>query len=73
MFRRGIESVCALSLYFRSIFLFYLIISFFYILHSFLSLINEKTAIVNVIKTKLRGSSPQANYTDRAIAAGQRS
>jgi hypothetical protein len=24
-------------------------------------------------KKKLRGFSPQANYTDRAIAAGQRS
>jgi len=32
---------------------------------------NAKTC--KKLKTKLRGLSPQANYTDRAAAAGQRS
>ena len=29
--------------------------------------------LVNVLKKKLRGLSPRANYTDRAAAAGRRS
>jgi hypothetical protein len=32
-----------------------------------------KSGGYNIIKKKLRGFSPPANYTDRAIAAGQRS
>jgi hypothetical protein len=36
----------------------------YYMLHKILLVIKKK---------KLRGFSPQANYTDRAIAAGQRS
>ena len=30
-------------------------------------------AVTEYTKTKLRGLSPQANYTDRAAAAGRRS
>jgi hypothetical protein len=33
----------------------------------------NKLILKNKYKKKLRGFSPQANYTDRAIAAGQRS
>jgi hypothetical protein len=41
--------------------------------HTFRAIPKSNRAKPCVIKTKLRGLSPRANYTDRAIAAGRRS
>jgi len=44
-------------------------------LHLFTSIVNPAVVSFSstVSKTKLRGLSPHANYTDRAAAAGRRS
>jgi hypothetical protein len=38
-----------------------------------IKLLNNKYIIAYYVKTKLRGRSPQANYTDRDTAACRRS
>jgi len=37
------------------------------------TIVNNRFLNRNVIKNKLRGLSPHANYTDRAASAGRRS